>query len=132
MNKDFNFEEIGKRTPYRTPEGFFENVQANILKRADEERRRRSRKPVRWSIALPAMMAIAAMVCGFVFLTGNPTETSVQDMSVEWVAQLADDADVMDLYIHDLTDEELEEWIEFSENDIYYELTTQNSNEDED
>ena len=31
-----------------------------------------------------------------------------------------------------LSDEELEEWMEFSENDIYYELTTQNLNEDED
>ena len=41
MTKDFDFDEIGKRTPYRTPEGFFENVQANILKRADEEKKRR-------------------------------------------------------------------------------------------
>jgi len=39
----------------------------------------------------------------------------------------------MDVYLQGLSDEELEEWVEFSENDIYYELTTtENLNEDED
>ena len=28
MNKEFDFKEIGKRTPFRTPEGFFERMQA--------------------------------------------------------------------------------------------------------
>ena len=45
---------------------------------------------------------------------------------------MSEGADPLDLYIQDLTDEELEEWIEFSENDVYYELTTENLNEDED
>ena len=42
------------------------------------------------------------------------------------------DTDAMDLYLLGISDEELEEWVEFSENDIYYELTTENLNEDED
>jgi hypothetical protein len=50
----------------------------------------------------------------------------------EWMAQMTDDTDEMDLYLQDLSDEELEEWVEFSENDIFYELTTENLNEDED
>jgi hypothetical protein len=50
----------------------------------------------------------------------------------EWVAQLSDDTDALDLYLQYLSDEELENWVEFSENDIFYELTTQNLNEDED
>ena len=25
MKKDFDFDDIGKRTPYRTPDGFFES-----------------------------------------------------------------------------------------------------------
>ena len=40
MNKDFDFNEIGKRTPFRTPEGFFERMQAETLKRAAEEKRK--------------------------------------------------------------------------------------------
>jgi hypothetical protein len=50
---------------------------------------------------------------------------------VDWRAQLSPGEDAMDFYIQHLTDEELEHWMEFSENDIFYELTTQNLNEDE-
>ena len=58
-----------------------------------------------------------------------PSQGSVSN---GWMAQMIDDTDIMDLYIRELTDEELENWIEFSENDIFYELTTENLNEDED
>ena len=75
-------------------------------------------------------MAVAAMICGFVFFSAPDSELPSPENPAEWVAQLNGDA--IDLYIQDLTDEELEEWVEFSENDIYYELTTQNSDEDED
>ena len=33
MKKDFDFDDIGKRTPYTTPDGFFEDVQ----RKSDEE-----------------------------------------------------------------------------------------------
>ena len=39
MDKEFDFNEIGKRMPYRVPETFFEDVQANVLKRAGEEKK---------------------------------------------------------------------------------------------
>ena len=77
-------------------------------------------------------MSVAAMICGIVFFTGTSAESQVQDFHAEWLAQSTSGTDVMDLYIQGLTDEELEEWMEFSENDIYYELTTENLNEDED
>ena len=128
MSKDFNFEEIGKRTPFRTPEGFFERMQAETLKRAAEEKRRK--KLFRLRVGFSAAMAVAAMICGFVFFSAPDSELPSPENPAEWVAQLNSDA--IDLYIQDLTDEELEEWVEFSENDIYYELTTQNSDEDED
>ena len=69
------------------------------------------------------------MVCGIVFFLGELQEMPVEPYSTEWMAQNATDA--VDLYVRDLTDEELEEWIELSENDIFYELTTENLNEDE-
>lgn len=34
MKKDFDFDDIGKRTPYRTPDGFFEDVQRKVMERA--------------------------------------------------------------------------------------------------
>ena len=35
MKKDFDFDDIGKRTPYRTPDGFFEDVQRKVMERAE-------------------------------------------------------------------------------------------------
>ena len=32
MEKDFDFNRIGKRMPYKTPEGFLDEMEANIWK----------------------------------------------------------------------------------------------------
>ena len=37
MDKDFDFDKIGKKTPFRTPEGFFERMQAETMRRVEEE-----------------------------------------------------------------------------------------------
>ena len=73
-----------------------------------------------------------ALFCGFVFFPTNQPEQPETGLSAEWTALVADGVDPFDMYIRNLTDEELEEWMEFSENDIFYELTTENLNEDED
>ena len=130
MNKEFDFNEVGKRTPFRTPEGFFERMQAETLKRVAEEKRKK--KMYRLKIGVSAVLATAAMICGFLFLPVGLSERAGQPVTVDWMAQMTPGEDVMDMYIENLTDEELEHWMEFSENDIFYELTTQNLNEDED
>lgn len=127
MEKDFDFKEIGKRIPFRTPEGFFERMQAETLKRVAEEKRRKKLYRLRWGIS--TALVAAAMICGFIFYPSAPKETMEQVVSAEWLAQSTDE---VDLYIQGLSDEELEDWIEFSENDIFYELTTENLNNDED
>lgn len=127
MTKDFDFDEIGKRTPYRTPEGFFENVQANILKRAGEEKKRRRLLNIR--IGVSVALAVAAMMCGIVFFTNVPKDLPEHGMDAGWVVLGNTGTDAMDVYVRNLTDEELKEWVEFSENDIYYELLTANLNE---
>lgn len=30
MKKDFDFDDIGKKTPYRVPEGFFDEMQREV------------------------------------------------------------------------------------------------------
>lgn len=127
MEKDFDFKEIGKRIPFRTPEGFFERMQSETLKRVAEEKRRKKLYRLRWGIS--TALVAAAMICGFIFYPSAPKETTEQVASTEWLAQSTDE---VDLYIQGLSDEELEDWIEFSENDIFYELTTENLNNDED
>ena len=130
MEKEFNFESVGKRTPFRTPDGFFERMQAETMKRVAEEKRKKKIYQLKWGVSVA--LAIAAMGCGFVFFPSAPTEVVYPTNTSEWMAQMTDGADEMDLYLQDLSDEELEEWVEFSENDIFYELTTENLNEDED
>ena len=130
MEKEFDFNSIGKRTPFRTPDGFFERMQAETMKRVAEEKRKKKLYRLKWGVSVA--LAIAAMVCGFVFFPSAPTEVEYPTNTSEWMAQMTVGADEMDLYLQDLSDEELEEWVEFSENDIFYELTTENLNEDED
>ena len=130
MEKDFDFNSIGKRTPFRTPEGFFERMQAETMRRVAEEKRKKKLYRLKWGVSVA--LAIAAMVCGIIFFPSAPTEMVYPTNTNEWVAQMTGDTDAMDLYLRDISDEELEEWVEFSENDIYYELTTENLNEDED
>ena len=128
MNKDFDFNEIGKRTPFRTPEGFFEKMQAETLKRVAEEKQKTKLYRLKWGVSLA--LATAAMLCGFLFLPSTQSPDTRQPSSTNWVAQTYG-SDEMDLYVQELTEEELEEWIEFSENDIFYEVTTTNLDEDE-
>ena len=130
MNKEFDFNEVGKRMPFRTPDGFFERMQAETLKRVAEEKLKK--KLYRLKVGVSVALAMAAMICGFLFLPAGLPDKTEQTTTVDWMAQLTPGMDAMDLYIQNLTDEELEDWMEFSENDIFYELTTQNLNEDED
>lgn len=130
MEKDFDFGTIGKRTPFRTPEGFFERMQAETLRRVGEEKRRKKLYRLKWGVSMA--LAIAAMVCGFIFFPATPTDVVEPSYEHEWLAQMSGEEDAMDIFFQNLTDEELEEWMEFSENDVFYELTTQNFNEDED
>lgn len=37
MEKDFDFNRIGKRMPYKTPEGFFDEMEANVWKKVQHE-----------------------------------------------------------------------------------------------
>ena len=48
MEKEFDFNAIGKRTPFRTPEGFFERMQTETLKRVEEEKRIRRIVRFKW------------------------------------------------------------------------------------
>ena len=43
MEKEFDFKNIGKRMPYRTPDGFFGKMQKQVLERTQAERFNRQR-----------------------------------------------------------------------------------------
>ena len=121
MKKDFDFNEVGKQMPYRIPEGFFERMQAETLAKVEAERKRK--KLDRLKVGFAAVLSAAAVWCGAVFFFPSaPAETEGEVTST----LLATADDPMEVYLQQLTDEELAEWIEFSENDIFYELTNEN------
>ena len=122
MNKDFDFNEVGKRMPFRTPEGFFEKMQTETMVRIKAEKRRK--KLYRLKIGITAVLSAAAIWCGVMFFFPTQSSDHVQQgIGNEWLANVEDP---MELYLQQMSDEELEAWIEFSENDIYYELMNEN------
>ena len=71
MDKEFDFDAVGKRTPFRTPEGFFQRMQAETLKRVEEEKQIRKFARFKWGVSMA--LAVAAMVCGFIFFPAKQT-----------------------------------------------------------
>ena len=108
MTKHVDFEEIGKKVPYRVPDGFFNEMQQQVMAQV-EQPRRRSTLFVRIS---SAVIGVAAVVSAFIFLPKSQTEpdpqprlTAEQNVSVGWVEQLSDD--------------ELQDMDDFSDFDIF-------------
>ena len=116
MNKDFDFDGIGKQMPYRIPEGFFERMQKETLCRAEAEKRRK--KFYRLKVGIAAVLGTAAVWCGVAFFSQTPYDVDSHTDISEWMAE-TDFDDPLCIYLQQLSDEELEEWIEFSENDIF-------------
>ena len=116
MNKEFDFNDMGKQMPYRTPEGFFEKMQKETMARVEAQKNKK--KFYRLKVGIAAVLSAAAMWFGATFLFHEPFDMeNAMDLS-EWMAE-TDCDDPLCIYIQQLSDEELEEWIEFSDNDIF-------------
>lgn len=62
----FSFDQVGKRMPYSTPEGFFKEMEANILEQVKADKpepvRRQPKKRPLMKVIWTAAMAVAASV----------------------------------------------------------------------
>lgn len=121
MEKDFNFEDIGKQTPYRTPEGFFDKMQERIM---EQTLKKKDKKPFRLKLVLTTVLSAAALLAGVLFLASPPSDTNeLSSNSLIVSTHLSTSySEAMDQYVEDMSDEELAEWIEFSENDVFMNL----------
>lgn len=118
MKKDFDFDEIGKRTPYRTPDGFFEDVQQKVMERAGVRQQRKSHL----KLIVAAVITMAALLAGFLFVpTFHQTDVTLPGSTSDALAIETTNGttESMDKWIKELSDEELEELVNFSENDIF-------------
>lgn len=107
MEKNFDFDKIGKRMPYTVPEGFFDEMEQNIMRQAgikQAETPRRKRPLMR--VIITAVTSVAAAVALFVvFNTGMKNENAVQFNDVEQAfAQLSaeDQAYMLQVYQDDI------------------------------
>lgn len=107
MKDAFDFDRIGKRMPYRTPDGFFDKMEEDVMSRLKEQdslfnAKVTMKKPVRSyklivrSLASVAAVAIIALVIGSVLK--EETSSSVVDTAdlIQAFNQL-DDADQLEL-----------------------------------
>lgn len=118
MENEFDFKSIGKQMPYRTPEDFFEKMQKQVTEHAQGEK---PRKQPRMKLVVATAFAVAAMLLGLVFFPTTQPEAeqlSAGDLLVSTDLTYSY-SDAMDSYIEEMPDEELAEWVEFSDNDIF-------------
>ena len=114
MDKNFDFNHVGKRMPYSTPDDFFAKMQSNILdavqdmpqKNTKIKTNRRTVRKWLWPVSLSAAAAVVAMfVINIHFLAPNtPTASSdIQDVEQAF-AQLSecDQAYIVDVYQDDV------------------------------
>ena len=113
----FDFDQVGKRMPYSTPEGFFKEMEANILEQVKDDKqvpvRRQPKKRPLMKVIWAAAMAVAASVAVLLVLhidfsaphPSHPSQTEQELQAVDQAfAQLsaADQAYLLDVYQEDV------------------------------
>ena len=66
----FDFDQVGKRMPYSTPEGFFKEMEANILEQVKNDKpapvriqpKKRSLRKVIWTAAIAVAASVAVLL----------------------------------------------------------------------
>jgi hypothetical protein len=118
MNKEFDFDDIGKQMPYGTPETFFEDNRREILKHTCGEEHKRNR----FRVIVPAILVVAALLAGILFMPLSHEKSDIPDVPSTFILMAGTESgnsEVMDHFIESLSDEELQELAELSETDIF-------------
>ena len=105
MNKDFDFDKVGKRMGYQVPDSFFDQLESNVMQEVKSEvavaKKSRLRR-ITWGTIIGAAAAVALLV------TVNLKSTKVNEYSAEDVNQAfsqlqpADQAYLLEVYDEDV------------------------------
>lgn len=114
MDKDFDFDDVGKKIPYRVPEAFFDGLQREVFRQAGIGRRFRWRLAAVWTACVVAAF-VAGLVFKPLFVSRPQAEDSIPASAAPTVAMAA----AGDKWIYEMSDEELEELAGFSEYDMF-------------
>ena len=92
----FNFDQVGKRMPYSTPEGFFKEMEANILEQVKDNKPKpvgiQPKKRPLMKVIWAAAMAVAASVAVLLILNIDFSASSSQPSQVNNGIQEVDQA----------------------------------------
>mgnify|MGYP007043795220 FL=1 len=111
----FSFDQVGKRMPYSTPEGFFKEMEANILEQVKDDKpkpvriqpKKRPLMKVIWAAAMAASVAVL-LILHIDFAAPHSSLPSQADNEMQAVdqafAQLspADQAYLLNVYQEDV------------------------------
>lgn len=78
MEKEFDFDKIGKRMPYQTPEGFFDEMEENVWNEVGKDLQPKSKRPARRLRALSWALSIAAGIALMVVLYARHSQAPQQ------------------------------------------------------
>ena len=114
MDKQFNFEQVGKRMPYNVSDGFFDqleqNVMAEIKTDKGESAQPTAQKSRTITVAVRVLLAAAAAVALFFVVTKNlPNDNS----------QAIDTFELVELAYNNLSTEDQEYLMEVYEEDVF-------------
>ena len=113
----FDFDQVDKRMPYSTPEGFFKEMEANILEQVKDDKpkpvgiqpKKRPLMKVIWAAAMAVAASVAVLlVLNIDFMTSHSSLPSQADNEMQAVdqafAQLssADQAYLLSVYQEDV------------------------------
>ena len=116
-SEKFDFDKVGKRMPYSTPEGFFKDMETNILeavkndtpKPVKVEHKKRPLMRVMWTAMLAVAASVAVLLVPHIdFSAPHPSYPSQTEQELQAVdqafAQLsaADQAYLLDVYQEDV------------------------------
>lgn len=83
--KEFDFETIGKRTPYRTPEGFFPKMEEEVMSRVSKGKHRLR---LRITIGISTLIGAAAVALLLLLPGKQPTQTITNKAVTNLTAQV--------------------------------------------
>ena len=111
MDKQFNFEQVGKRMPYNVPDGFFEQLEQNVMVEVTAgniatEKPKQKARTVKMTFRI--LLTAAAAVALFFVVTKNMPSDTTEDSFAN-----------VELAYNNLSTEDQEFLIEIYEEDVF-------------
>ncbi|MCH3982225.1 MAG: hypothetical protein LKE41_10080 [Prevotella sp.] len=93
MEKQFDFNQIGKRMPYGVPDGFFDRLQDNVMREIKSSKptpiiKSKAKTRKAWILRLAPLTAVAAALVALLLIPhGTPKKATPQEGSYAQVEQ---------------------------------------------